>query len=101
MNYRLEVSPQAQAEIKRLPGHVRQRVRRVIQSFANDPRPPHSKTLDFPLPAAEPRRYSLGCWRIVYVISETDVRWIAVVAVRKRPPYDYADLADLFADLTR
>jgi mRNA interferase RelE/StbE len=100
VSYRLDVSPQAQAEIKRLPGHVRQRVRRIIRSFANDPRPPHSKQLDFPLSAAEPRRYSFEHWRIVYAVIETDVRLVAVVAVRRRPPYDYGDLFDLFADLT-
>ncbi|MFN8458990.1 MAG: hypothetical protein U0401_30795 [Anaerolineae bacterium] len=48
---------------------------------------------------AEPRRLRLEEWRIVYAIIE-DIKLTAIVAVRKRPPYDYTDLADLFADIS-
>jgi mRNA-degrading endonuclease RelE of RelBE toxin-antitoxin system len=97
--YQLDLSPEAQEEIKRLPGHVRQRMRRVIKALTQDPRPPHSKALDVPLVGAEPRRLRLDRWRIVYAVIETDVNLVAVVAVRQRPPYDYDDLADLFSEL--
>ena len=99
MNYRLDVSPTAQDEIKRLPGHVRQRVRRAIKDFAANPRPSHSKRLDFDLPDAEPRRLRLEHWRIIYVVID-DIQLVAVVAVRRRPPYDYADLPELLSDVT-
>ena len=101
MKYRLDVSPTAQGEIKRLPGNVRQQVRRTIRSLADDPRPAHTRKLDFELADAEPRRLRLGHWRIVYAVLETDVRLVAVVAVRKRPPYDYGDLPELFGDVNR
>lgn len=66
MKYQLDVSPAAQAEIKRLPGHIRQQVRRVIKQLADNPRPAHTKVLDFKLAGAEPRRLRLSNWRIVY-----------------------------------
>jgi len=35
-------------------------------------------------------------WRLIYAISEAD-RIVDVLAVRKRPPYDYGDLATLLS----
>ncbi|MFO1431778.1 MAG: type II toxin-antitoxin system RelE/ParE family toxin [Candidatus Competibacteraceae bacterium] len=99
MNYRIEVSSTAQYEIKHLPGHVRQRVRRAIKDFAANPRPPHSKRLDFDLPGAEPRRLRLEHWRIIYVVID-DIHLVAVVGVRRHPPYAYADLPELSSDVT-
>lgn len=99
MSYRIDVAPAVQKIIPMLPGNVRQRIRRAIGDLAQNPRPPRSKELDFPLNFAEPRRLRLEEWRIVYAIIE-DVNLIAIVAVRKRPPYDYNDLAELFADIS-
>jgi mRNA interferase RelE/StbE len=98
VNYRLDISPAAQDEIKRLPGNIRQRVRRAIKDFAADPRPSHSKRLDVDSPDVEPRRLRLEHWRIVYVVIE-DIQHVAVLAVRRRPPYDYSDLPDLLGDV--
>jgi mRNA interferase RelE/StbE len=99
VSYQIDVSPAVQKTIQRLPGNVRQRIRRAIKNLAEDPRPPRSEILDFPLDFAEPRRLRLEQWRIVYAIIETDINLVAVVAVRKRPPYDYGDLAELFAEI--
>ncbi len=100
MKYLLDISSTARTDVRRLPGHVRQRVRRAIRSLADNPRSPRSKELNFTLPDAEPRRLRIERWRIVYAVIETDdVRMVAVVTIRKRPPYDYRDLADLFTDL--
>jgi len=46
---------------------------------------------------AEIRRLRLDTWRIVYAVTEAD-HAIDVLAVRKRPPYDYGDLTSLIAD---
>ena len=46
----------------------------------------------------ELRRLRLDKWRVVYAITEED-QAVDVVAVRKRPPYDYGDLETLLADL--
>jgi len=44
------------------------------------------------------RRLRIEAWRILYVI---DVEWnlITILAVRKRPPYDYKDLQELLDKL--
>jgi len=42
----------------------------------------------------ELRRLRLGQWRIVYAIDESDSS-VGIYAVRRRPPYDYGDLAEL------
>jgi len=72
VDYLLDVSPAAQDEVRRLPGHIRQRVRRTIRSLADDPRPPRSRQLNFALSDAEPRRLRVDRWRIVYAVIETD-----------------------------
>lgn len=100
MKYRVEVSPAAQVEIRCLPGYIRQQVREAIRSLAENPRPPRSKALSFSLPEAEARRLRIDRWRILYAVIESeDVRVVAVVAVRQRPPYDYHDLPELFAEI--
>ncbi len=96
--YRLWVPPPVLHLLKRLPGHVRQRVRRAIGQLADDPRPSGSKALDVRDPAYDLRRLRLDTWRIVYAVREQD-RMVAVLAVRERPPYDYGDLQALLADL--
>lgn len=99
MSYLLDVSPEAQADIKRLPGHMRQRVRREIASLVDNPRPDGSKPLAFEMAGIDPRRLRIERWRVVYAVIETDlVQMVAVVAVRKRPPYGYNDLDVLFGD---
>ncbi|MGQ9682523.1 MAG: type II toxin-antitoxin system RelE family toxin, partial [Anaerolineae bacterium] len=46
----------------------------------------------------EARRLRLERWRIVYVVTEDD-QTVDILAVRKRPPYDYGDLAALLATI--
>lgn len=98
MPYQLDISPAAQAEIKRLPGNVRQRILRALKDFAINPRPSQSEALDFVLSQAEPRRLRLDHWRIVYAVVESEINLVAVVAVRRRPPYQYNDLPELFSE---
>jgi mRNA-degrading endonuclease RelE of RelBE toxin-antitoxin system len=85
-------------EIADLPGNIRQRMRRAIGSLPQDPRPDQSKALDIPEDLREPhleaRRLRMDQWRIIYVIDD-DLEQINILAVRRRPPYDYADLAEL------
>ena len=95
--YKVYVVPNAWKEIKDLPGNVRQRVRRTIDALAQDPRPPRSKALDAPGFTVELRRFRLDRRRIVYAITEAD-ETVDVLAVRKRPPYDYGDLERLVED---
>ena len=60
-------------------------------------RPIQSKKLDvadLEGPGRDVRRVRVDHWRIVYLVSD-DAMAVDVVAVRKRPPDDYGDLAVL------
>jgi mRNA interferase RelE/StbE len=85
-------------EIADLPGNVRQRVRRAVGHLPQNPRPEQSKVLDLPedlrQPHLEARRLRMDQWRVIYIIDD-DLEQINILAVRRRPPYDYADLEEL------
>lgn len=55
--YTVYIVPSAWKEIKALPGHMRQRVRRAVDPLAENPRPGRSKELD--VPNLEPELYRL------------------------------------------
>ncbi len=97
--YTVYITPAAFQEVKDLPGHMRQRVKRAIDQLADNPHPPDSKVLVVPEIEYEVCRLRLDKWRILYAIMEAD-KMIDVVAVRKRPPYDYGDLEQLLADIS-
>jgi mRNA interferase RelE/StbE len=102
--YTVYVVPEEFQRIKELPGKVRQHVKKAIRDLAIDPRPADSKRLDLieatrNLPDDEQidcelRRLRIESWRIVYSVDEAD-QFVDVLAVRKRPPYDYGDLGEL------
>jgi mRNA interferase RelE/StbE len=97
--YTVYVTPMALKEIKDLPGHMRQRVKRAIDELDDNPHPAGSKRLEIPetIPV-EVWRIRLEKWRIVYMISEIE-KIIDVVAVRRRPPYDYGDVQILLNEI--
>ena len=103
-SFRVDVDRGIHKEIRRLPGNVRQRVVRALKALQVEPRPSESEALDLDklaieLPTGvEPRRIRMDNWRIVYVIEEGDLL-ISVLAVRKRPPYQYDDLDELIVGL--
>ena len=102
-SYRVEITDAARREIRNLPGHVRQLIFREIQSLEKEARPSTSKgmksTKSFKIPKdIELRRIRIDRWRVVYVI-EPDLSLITVLAVRKRPPYQYEDLEELLEEL--
>ncbi|MBE7468889.1 MAG: type II toxin-antitoxin system RelE/ParE family toxin [Anaerolineae bacterium] len=92
--YTVYVIPQAWLEMKNLPGHMRQRVKQAIEELSDNPRPSNSKELEAADLEGELRRLRLDRWRVVYAITEID-NVVDVLAVRKRPPYDYGDLKEL------
>ncbi len=99
--YRLWLEDEAKSEIRALPGNVRQRIKRAIEALAEDPRPHNSHILEAPEGITlELRRIRLDKWRILYAIDEEDSS-VGVYGVRQRPPYDYGDLTDLFAESKR
>ena len=90
-SYKVYIENEAKAEIRSLPGHVRQRVSRAIRELVDDPTPHASRPLQVPGIAVDVRRIRIDRWRVIYTI---DPEWeeIIVYAVRKRPPYNYHDL---------
>ena len=98
--YTVYIIPEAFEEVKDLPGNIRQRIKRAIRSLGENAKPPESKILDITeiAPDLEPERLlmriRINRWRIVYAITESE-KAIDVLAVRKRPPYDYQDLEQL------
>lgn len=99
-SYRVEVTDEARREVRQLPGHMRQRVIRLLRALEQDPRPESSRPLDvakagISLQAgSELRRARLDSWRIVYLV-EDETMLVSVLAIRKRPPYQYDDLEGL------
>jgi mRNA interferase RelE/StbE len=97
---RLWIEPAALKEIATLPGHLRQRVRRAAADLQATPRPPNSRALSVPadlqIDGVEARRLRLDNWRILYLI-DTEMSIITIIAIRKRPPYNYDDLHELLS----
>jgi mRNA interferase RelE/StbE len=95
MPFKVYVLPQANKEIDRLPGYVRHRVRRAVIGLRDDPKPVASVRLKSDLGLGrELWRLRIDTWRVVYLIDQ-EGGGIYVLAVRKRPPYQYEDLASL------
>lgn len=96
--YTVYVIPAAWAEMRQLPGYMRQRVKQAVDALAIEPRPPSSKALRLTGTPHELRRVRLDRWRVVYLIDEAE-RLVSILTVRKRPPYDYSDLLELLRSL--
>ena len=99
-SYQVEVTSQVRKEIRRLPGNIRQRVIRTLRALRQEPRPHNSQPLDTAKagielePGVELCRIRISSWRVVYLVEE-EWKLISVLAVRKRPPYQYDDLDKL------
>jgi mRNA interferase RelE/StbE len=92
VRHKVLILPTALAEVDRLPGHIRARVRRTIVALRDDSQPRQGKRLDFDLgPGQELWRLRLDRWRLVYLV-DNDRHGIFVLTVRRRPPYDYDNL---------
>jgi len=102
-SYRVEIANAARREIRNLPGHARPPIFREIQALEKEARPYSSKgmksTKSFKIPKdVELRRLRIDRWRVVYVI-EPDLSLVTVLAVRRRPPYQYDDLEELLKEI--
>lgn len=101
-DYDLLIEPQVHEARKQLPGNVRQQIKRVMDSLAVNPRPAQSEAMDvtgLDVPSdVEVRRLKLIPWRLIYAVNDV-LRWVWVLALRRRPPYDYSDLPELISKL--
>jgi mRNA interferase RelE/StbE len=81
--YRIRIAATADREVRRLPGHVRQRARRAIQELAHEARPSDAKELR---EQSGFYRLRLDGWRIVYrVDDENQVVRILCVRLKTGP----------------
>ena len=89
MPHRIRVAAEAKRDLRRLPGHVRERAWRLIDTLADQPRPPGAKELrDNP----GIYRLHLDRWRVIYEVSEDD-QIVLVLAVRRKTGLEtYTDL---------
>jgi mRNA interferase RelE/StbE len=92
---RAALNPDAQADLKRLPGNIRRRMIVAIDDLEKDPRPARSKQLTIEGEKREIRRLRLDKWRVIYLVLEEQP---IILAIRKRPPYNYEDLRDLIEE---
>jgi len=96
--YRVYLLPRAVKEIDSVPGNMRQRVRRAVTGLRDDPYPTHSRRLAHDVgPGRELWRLRFDAWRVVYLL-EREFDAVYVLAVRRRPPYQYEDLSDLLVE---
>lgn len=87
--YRLEIPKHVQRQIDGLPGFYRQRIRQIIISLANHPRPNNAKELRlFP----NSWQIRLDNYRLVYSIEDVVLIVEIVKAGRKHGPEFYADI---------
>jgi mRNA interferase RelE/StbE len=101
-DYDLLIEPQVHDARKQLPGNMRQQIKRAIDGLASNPRPAQSEAMDvsgLDVPSdVEVRRLKLILWRLIYAVNDV-LRWVWVLALRRRPPYDYSDLPELISKL--
>jgi mRNA interferase RelE/StbE len=85
--YQLDMDEQVRRDIDRLPGNLRQRVKRILQELRRNPRPPVAEDLHDKL--AGHYKIKLGDWRIVYRIDDDIVTVIVVKVGKKSGPEFY------------
>jgi mRNA interferase RelE/StbE len=95
--YRIYIRPQALREIKDAPGYIRHRVTQAIDSLKDNPFSGKIKQLRVDEQIETIFRLRLENWRIIYRVSEQELS-VDILAVRKRPPYDYGDLTQLLSE---
>jgi|GEM_PF-2828116 mRNA-degrading endonuclease RelE of RelBE toxin-antitoxin system len=67
---RAVLSPDAQVDLKRLPGNIRRRMIVEIDNLERDSRPARSKQLNIDEEKREIRRLRLDKWRVIYLVLE-------------------------------
>jgi mRNA interferase RelE/StbE len=89
MRYRLSTTVQARDDLRNLPGHVRQIALRIVNSLAEDPRPPEAREL-----REKPGRYRIRLqrWRLIYRVYDEDRAALLLRVRRKTGPEIYEDL---------
>lgn len=87
--YRLVIDDEARKALKRLPGHIRQRVARAIDSLKQNPRPVDAKPLEDELIGYW--RLRIDNYRVIYTIDD-EIIVVEVIRVDRRDNKTYTGL---------
>jgi len=93
---RVILDRRARDNLKKIPGNTRQAIIAELNALVCSPRPAKSQRLVIEKESREVRRLRLGKWRIIYLVQDEQP---VILAIRRRPPYDYQDLEELLKDL--
>lgn len=88
--YRLKIERHVRRQIDQLPGHIRQRARRLIAELAFDPHPAHAEELTGIL--AGRYKIKINDYRIVYIIEEEIITVEVLKVGHKHGPEFYQDI---------
>ena len=89
MNYRIDLSPEAQLEIKRLPGYIRAQALQSLHSLRDNH--PHPRAKELRDKSSIYRIWLAKKWRIVYSVDEESDQ-ILILRVRLKEHIDYESL---------
>ena len=84
MTYRVDLTPQAQRQLKKIPGRDQQWIITTIESLAVEPRPHGCESI------AGHRGYlrmRVGDFRVVYTVGDAVLRVIVVLVGHRRDVY--------------
>lgn len=84
MTYRVEITPAAERDIRRLPADVRSRVETKLRRLPDDPRPPGVQKLRGDV---ERYRIRVGNYRLVYDVEDALLLVVVVGAAHRRDVY--------------
>jgi mRNA interferase RelE/StbE len=87
--YQLLIDSEARKALKRLPGHIRQRIAQAIDGLKNNPRPPNAKALQDELTGYW--RLRIDNYRVIYTIDD-EIVVVEVVKVDQRDARTYTGL---------
>ncbi|TSD58402.1 type II toxin-antitoxin system RelE family toxin [Aeromicrobium piscarium] len=83
-SYRIEVSPPAARQLRKLDPHARRRIQAAVELLASEPRPPGARKL---VGGSGEWRVRTGDYRIVYEIHDQVLRVLVVAVGHRRDIY--------------
>ncbi|MEZ4734582.1 MAG: type II toxin-antitoxin system RelE/ParE family toxin [Caldilineaceae bacterium] len=88
--YRLKLAEGVKEAIQRLPGNIRQRVKRLLDALRRNPKPDIATELRGELTGRY--RIRLGHWRVVYHVDDEVITVTVLKVGMKEGPEFYHDL---------
>ena len=89
MRYQINYADEARRSLRTLPGNYRQRIRRLVESLADEPRPQQAIEL-----RDMPNRYRIRVdhWRLIYRIYDDEIVVLVLDIRYKTGPETYDEI---------